>query len=551
MLALVAYHAVRVAWFGHFWPTPFLVKLEAAHMSTNGLEQLGYDLVNASGPVTAALVFRSPRQRWYAWMPLVLCAAILVKANGDWMAFGRLLAPGIAASSIAWASAGKPDRRLLPLAAVGLLVTAMTEPREPWYGGITWRRPADFSRPWAAYQGGLDGAVTPDVAWIVDNVPNGDTVLTGDVGLPGNIHGIRVRDTFGLVDREFAEYRAGRAPSPVTADAFGPGRAFQFYRYRRIDPPWPQLRDPPPTGVFIGPPVRTPAEWSTMEWWSADARRPSAAEILVRWTRLSARYPSIPWLAWRHALALAEVGPLDAALARTPWTDDRLRSLSFTRGPGLLDYTRDLGFCLWRDESIESRPLSPEDVTLTLDAANPGDDPPIALVSWSPACGTPQRIPVGERQRLPIPDLECAATSRLMVQLLNPRVDPPRYLYATIDRDPPEAALSGDPAVTPGPRGYPMYWSRTLRTAPLPADVIAHAVVALDVDDPGVQGALVEIATDPPCAEPVRYTVLAAERQPLPTTCTGPASILVTFMNDDAQLGFDRNAYARVVEGPH
>ncbi len=103
-------------------------------------------------------------------------------------------------------------------------------------------------------------------------------------------------------------------------------------------------------------------------------------------------------------------------------------------------------------------------------------------------------------------------------------------------------------AYAPG-RGWPLYANGTVRTAALSAEFWGNHDVFLDVDDPGDDGAQVELRWEPPC-DSAATTVVRKQVEAVlpPCKATAPRSLVVEFKNDEWRPDFDRNVF--VTLGP-
>lgn len=308
VVAWLGYTAVRVFYFGAFWPAPVLAKLGIIGVGVAGLTQVWRELVVAAGPLVVAFaLFRptTPRAALVA-LPLLLQGAVLVRADGDWMAFGRLTLPGIAAATVAWVVAGEPRSGRVPwsLAVVAVALAAPFQSRQVHEGAVRVRREvAELADPVGAYQQGFDTPFHDQLAWVVEHVPDGGGVLTNDVGIVGQVPGVKIFDRVGLVDGRHARFLAYGGDDPAFAPGYFGGEV-QFWRlteYSGSDPVVPVAV----TSRFL---ACSPAEGGRIRsvWcWTTDAR-PDAATIEARWRHLAERYPQQPLL--QRSLARARTG---------------------------------------------------------------------------------------------------------------------------------------------------------------------------------------------------------------------------------------------------
>lgn len=368
IIGVVAWHVWRVAHFGHLLPTPFLAKFVSITVRSAGLAQWLREIGTASPLLATALLFRaSPRRVAWAAIPLAAQSALLVRADGDWMGFGRFLVPGVVAFVATMVASGRPRTiGTLPLCAIA--VTAITLAAfEPRADGWTWRTTWSLRHPLRQYAQGLGTPLPEDVDWAVSHVPWGATVLASDVGMLGNVPGLRVRDAVGLVDREIAELRAsGRPFTQAEFDTMygtGPGQVSVL----RIVPR-PGSRDVAKLDGWVGERLPNESYVATdryfARWYTATDEAPTPDQVHERWKMLAERYPSQPWIAWRWMLAQVDAGvPIDALQPSSPprWDGDALdhrpESLSFTRSSDVLEW-RGEGFALNAGTTLTSRPLT-------------------------------------------------------------------------------------------------------------------------------------------------------------------------------------------------
>jgi hypothetical protein len=101
-------------------------------------------------------------------------------------------------------------------------------------------------------------------------------------------------------------------------------------------------------------------------------------------------------------------------------------------------------------------------------------------------------------------------------------------------------------------RGWGVYTVKTLVTRPLRRRFWERAELTIDVDDPGVEGAQVELRFEPACGVAPR-TVTVRQRTSLalsPPPCLREgelARLNATFLNDLFGPGVDRNIYLLLV----
>jgi hypothetical protein len=337
--------------------------------------------------------------------PLLVESALVARADGDWMGWSRLLLPGVAATFFAWIGLGRPvSSRWGPLAA-GLAIAAcgVWEPKGPTSGGTTARELAPLRDPAASLQRPLLTPFHEDLAWIVENVPEGGRIELADVGLVGNVPGIRVLDTVGLVDRAMAEYRASGPPRvglSALQKRYAPGpdqvECLRAVDYHGAEPtPW----DPANAAAFpVVRDVRYGAIWARYS--CRDVPGPSALVVQERWRALAERYPSQAFLVARDR-------------ASPPGADG-----SFALGP---ERWRERGYALYWNQSVTTRSFRWEDIqeyTLVLDVDEPGAEGARVTTLWEPSCGIPgSETFVRERTALALEPPPCSESGPFVLHV--------------------------------------------------------------------------------------------------------------------------------------
>jgi len=428
--ALGVYHLLRHAWFGAWVAAPTLVKVGAPGPWTEGLAQSGAELVTATGVLTLAGLAGG---RVWALAPLLLQVVVLTRASGDWMGHARLLVPGLMAT-LALAAAA-PAVRAVPRWAVaaGVLLTVLSSAIEPlWVGKVDlkWRRLPTGTEVHRALTGGLNTPLAADVEFLVNQLADPAAVYSTDVGMPGNVPGLRVYDPVGLVDRASAEWNYSHDPAllpvfrarldPVSGDvtcirhaAWAKGGATE------LDPESAVTYSVATTYWDRGQAVRM---------FCRPVTPPPPGTVVARWAQLARRFPAQPWLAWHHGLALADAGRLEEALAAArpagrrwsgfPPLQDLPDSLSFPRGPVRLDYQPSRGFALYGPGTLVSRPLALGGrVDLLVVPENPGEAGVELGVAWE-GCPDAETLRIAEVTTVPLSPPACA-TGRVAVSFLN------------------------------------------------------------------------------------------------------------------------------------
>ncbi len=567
-LAVSTWSVARFAMFGSLLPTPFLVKFVANPHTWAGLVQVGTDLVVAIGPLLAfALVVREgARERGWAsnvlvLVPLVLGAALLVSADGDWFAAGRMTLAGLLTLAYAVAprlSVGVPSASLLAVAGVA---SAML--RAP-YGytvvehaiGELPSRMREGRAPLAeAFGSGIRTPLLQELAWTVRSIGEGDCLLTADVGMLGNVNGVCIRDRVGLVDRAFAEFNAGFATDPRALPS-----ARRIVAERVI---WRDARPTVPEMALDAEwPARAAGEWGLDFWRRAGSSLPLPDQVEARWRALAERYPWQPELWWGWGVFAAEAGAGDMSetirAAAWRWPSHPLATetqemTSFADRVFLRDdYVPGRGFPLIKPGQRTSRPLgTAEALALAVDSDN---GPVTLLVGWEgEGCPLDRSEVVATKRGFALPAAPCPA-ARVSVWFLDEGAgagDSNAYvaLRAPRGEDVPlpsatrtDLPLEGSPEAEWVPnRGWAMWWNRTLHTDTLA--VGTTLALSFDVDAPGAEGAQAVLAWEPPCAAPVPTAVHALTSVSISVPCT--ARLTVQFQNDQA-LPADRNLYVGV-----
>ncbi len=451
LLAGAGWHLARVAWFGDFWPTPYLVKVVANHTMDWGTEQLIGDLAVASGVIVAVLAAsRLPRVRdWpFVLAPLALHAVVLVDATGDWMGMSRLLLPGLLATAAGWLATApaRPFGPLVPIAGVVALAAAAWLPGWPGADGLHRRDWGAVIHPDLATALTLETPFDGDLEWMAWTLPEGARVQVGDVGMLALFPDIQVFDSNGLVDRAMAEHLAiGGNPDALPGRYAGEGRVDCVRSsVNGGEPPVPTERI---TQVY----TRTAdLRFGTQKslWWCLPGDNPPIETVRARWAALYAATPDQPWVRWQYARALADEGrwpdALDlvrAAPRNLHWALDAAPgSLQMTRGPVPTSYWPGRGFGLYFAHSWTSRPMGVEEARradVLLDVDEPGDEGAHVALSWEPSCEAPPVVVVTHaamRVRAPVPG--CAdGAMRLVARFLNdsPPGGPDRNVYVGLD----------------------------------------------------------------------------------------------------------------------
>lgn len=197
--AVLAYHLWRVTYFDAWLPAAVHLK---AGLGWFAAVQLVEEAIVASSLLAVAALFRLPRGAWRSLVPAVLCVGLLVAMNGDWMARGRVLLPGLVAMVVVRARLGEPREltgRAMSLVVALVIVASSFEPRfleRPRLRAFVPRYTARLELP-----------LLPPVTYAVEHVPEDGTLASADVGLLGHVAAMTVVDTRGLVSPRFLSAR--------------------------------------------------------------------------------------------------------------------------------------------------------------------------------------------------------------------------------------------------------------------------------------------------------------------------------------------------------
>jgi hypothetical protein len=433
--ALALYHVWRITTYGAVLPTPWLVKIASNPSFGGQWEQVGWSLLSAGGIAAAALAFRG---RPLALVPLAVQLVLALRAEADWMGHARHLLPGVVASALMFArgeerAVGRVGWLVLPLALAGGAVAS------PGLEGLQRRALVPVLTPLQWYGAALDTTQLEDVAWMVENAPTNGTVITEDVGMPGNIPGIRVLDLVGLTDRDVALASAGdeAAYERIATRLQGPPDRPALVRRMRYGGegtprPIPWLKLPEPT-------TRSYPQGTAL-WYRMTETRPSPQTIAWRWALLHQHFPSQGPVAWYHAMAEADLGRL-AVAARVA---DEMRA-QFPRDPVM----EALGAALYASFSLEdfdtipsvlrqvSRPIPKSEAPkLLVDVSvSPSDgEGQLVVVRWS-CMDNGDSVVIKGDERIALPTWTCPGEeATLVTEVLDDRPRRPlaRSLYVAL-----------------------------------------------------------------------------------------------------------------------
>jgi hypothetical protein len=382
---LVLYHLGRVAWFGSFWPTPYLVKLVQPAKLVDGLVEVGGDWLGMLPVVgLAALAFQRLAWRDVAWiaLPVALPSVLLVKAGGDWMGHGRWILPGFLASLSGLAAVAAPRAVAVREWAYALVIpTALVCSDSLLLGGLRLRdAPVPQVPPY------LQTPQEHDLAWLVEHAPDGARVQLDDVGMVSLVPDIGILDNYGLVDRAVALAAAGWDSSQVEARHTGED-PLDCIRSITVGERRPA---PLPDRLQALYPYRQ--ELQNGSGWSAwSCREPVCPDPVVcqeraarRWAALFEKAPDQPFLRLQHARSLAQAGrwaEAESLMASWLTPDDADALLLVDHG---LEWEPSRGFVFETGGCYSTRSLD-RPVSLRLDADNPGAEGALVDIAWR--CG--------------------------------------------------------------------------------------------------------------------------------------------------------------------
>lgn len=448
LVALAGYHAARVAYFGHVFPTPFLVKIIAIDAFSTGATELAWEALSAA-PVLALVLLLRRAIPLMVWVPLLIQGGLLLRAGGDWMGHARFLLPGVIGSVAAALAIGAPrlvprwvPAVLIPLAAVGFF----WEPWQMQYSGPRWRDPAVLARPDRSARTPWAVPLLDEVRFLIEQIPAGAGAMLSDVGLPGNLDDVRVWDGAGLTDRAVAEVIAGTdgGLTDTLQARYTDPTAIWCLRYG-VDEGGQDPADAWMVALF--PVVATQPDARGLFWRCREGQGPAPELVVARWSGLLQRFPRQDLLRWHTASALLDVGRTSDALAvarQATWIGQDAPGWVAFRPTSGDAYVPGRGWPLNRNGEIQTHRL-PESFweahSVLLDVDDPGQEGARTRLRWEPDCGAPVELSVSTRAVVTPPP--CGASPRaLVVEFLNDNWQPPldRNLYATLVSQPDEGA---------------------------------------------------------------------------------------------------------------
>ena len=449
--ALGLYHLVRFSYFGYLLPTPYLVKIVAIDQFGVGLGQVARELMSAGGILLATLLLRRQISPW-AWVPLIIQSALLVRAGGDWMGHARFLVPGVAASvAAAWIHGAprlQPWRALALVAALGGFGFAW----EPSHSGFAdgkgilvpgWRNPWFLRHPGEALRAPWAVALLEETSFLIERVPAGAGAAISDVGLPGNLEDVRIWDNAGLTDRVTARVIASESGDIVQEllDRYHHGDDVWCMRYGRGK----NGEETADTWLTELLPEVSPSRSGSphMVWRCRTGGTPDAEVMAARWARLVERFPSQDWIRWYYGRALVAAGHTDRAVEAVRgamWLSEEglgwvvfgdAQSAAYHRGRGWAMYSNG------RLSSILATPDFWDGARLRLDVDDPGEAGAAVRVGWDPPCSA--AIDTVIHQRMLIEPPRCDAETgprRLVVEFRNDDAHDgfDRNVYVSLER---------------------------------------------------------------------------------------------------------------------
>lgn len=449
--ALGMYHLGRVAYFGDLLPTPYLVKIVAIDQFGAGLRQLARELASASAILVATILLRRRTSRW-VWAPLLIQAALLVRAGGDWMGHARFLVPGVAASVAAAWIHGVPRQQSWPALGLVAALGGFSFAWEPSHEGLVdgkgvlvpgWRNPWFLRHPGEALRTPWAVALLEETSFLVERVPPGAGAAISDVGLPGNLHDVRIWDNAGLTDRVTARIIASESGDIVQEimDRYHHADDVWCMRYGRgkdgeeTADAWLTELLPEVSASLSGTPQMT--------WRCRPGGTPDADVVAGRWARLVERFPSQDWIRWYYARALVVAGHTDRAVEAVRgalWlSEEGLGWVAFGEGQSA-SYQRGRGWALYSN-GTRSSITATEDlwrgVRVRLDVDDPGETGAAVTIRWDPPCSPALDAVVHERTLVEPPQCDAPqGLRRLSVEFRNDEAHDgfDRNLYVSLDR---------------------------------------------------------------------------------------------------------------------
>lgn len=425
LLAFVGFHIGRTAYFGEFWSTPYMVKVADMHTVGDGVAATALQLASA-GVILGLVIANRTNIPTLVWAPLAIQVLVLARANGDWMGNARFLVPGVFAAVTAGLQTGTliaPGFRR-PVLMFLLPATFLWEPDPIGVPSAALRDIGALLHPIRSLARPWPYPLFDEVERIVQRVPEGGAVELSDVGAPGNVPGIRVLDTMGLVDGAVA-YRHVQSSYGNVLARFDPDFSLACVRYD-FDPLEGEAPDLGPLSAFQTVPHTDDVRGVRWRCRTDELVAPSVQA--ARWSAMLHRYPSQGWLRWAAAHTLLQTGDEAAALAVAgEWNGENTSFYLFDRTTG--GYEAERGWGIVSASVLVTAAVPPalwSGLELMLDADDPGEEGAIAELSWLGACseGPSLRCAVRGPTPLALPACSEPGDRALSVRFVNDRYEP-------------------------------------------------------------------------------------------------------------------------------
>jgi hypothetical protein len=441
ILSLLTYHWFRFHYFNEFFPTPWLVKIVAVDDFHRGVREACYEALSAAPILAACFLFR--RQIPIGvWLPMLIQAALVVRANGDWMGHGRLMLPAVVASAAAAFASGSPrsfSASSLALISPLAFVSFMWESAPMQGAAARWRTPASVFHPEKAINIVWKVPLLDEVEFMIRRVPPGSGVQITDVGLPGNLDDIRVWDGAGLTDRVVAELLSSddHSLNEVIKQRLEDPNKIWCLRYG-VSPDGSDPADPWLISLF--PETATKPDQNGLFWRCRAGGDVSFEVASARWRSLLARFPHADEIRLRFAQFQLDDGRADAALStvqEVDWPGNQADGWLILRAPDNIPYTINRGWPMYRNGQMSSA-VMPSDFWrqhfISFDVDSPGRDGAQVTIRWSPACGDAAKLMVKEATTLPLPPCDSVGPRSVTIDFENDVTenDFDRNIYVTL-----------------------------------------------------------------------------------------------------------------------
>lgn len=429
------YHLLRVWYFGHLLPTPFLVKLEGVHDWMGGLSEGGRELVSSLAILLWVVGHR--RFRVACWLPLMVQLLVLVRAGGDWMGNGRFLLPGLVAGALA--SMQTLEYHRVPLWKVvttvlfglGLMGTESARNRGQEYGirdrWLLFHPLEILETPWGV-------PMLSETSFLIGRIPPQAGALLSDVGLPGNLGDVRIWDAAGLTDRLTAEILAGyyKEMPEVWRSRYDDDDDVWCFRYevgadgKDTAPEWMQQMFPEIASA--------PSSDRVLRWRCRAGGEPSPEVVLRRWDQLLHRFPSQDWIRWESAHAHLLQGQVDEALTIADQAYHVQETTGWLIFNGVKEnYRPGRGWGMYGNGTLSSAPLADtfwEHHRLVLEVEDPGEAGAQVVVE---RCGMARTLQVMKREEVPV--VACASAEALTLRYVNDAANPDQNVYVSVTEE--------------------------------------------------------------------------------------------------------------------